>query len=127
MKIDFFGKSDIGRVRNTNEDYFSSKKINDTEHLFIIADGMGGHQAGEVASKLGTTIFIRNYEKSRKEGMVIEKSMLYSLKKANTSILKKALSDPQKKGMGTTFTALVLSEYKANITHIGDSRIYLIR
>lgn len=127
MKIHFFGKSDIGIIRGTNEDYRSHVKLSDSEHLFIIADGMGGHQAGEVASKLGTSIFIRNYRKSRREGWKIEKSMLYSLAKANSSILKKALFDPQKRGMGTTFTALVLSSRRANIIHVGDSRIYLIR
>jgi serine/threonine protein phosphatase PrpC len=127
MKIYFFGKSDIGRVRGTNEDYRSHVKISDNEHLFIIADGMGGHQAGEVASRLGTIVFARNYRKTRKEGWKIEKSMLYSLTMANSSILKRALSDPLKRGMGTTFTALVLSPRKANIIHVGDSRIYLIR
>lgn len=127
MKIHFFGKSDIGRVRSTNEDYFSSKKINDKEHLFIIADGMGGHQAGEVASKLGTETFVREYRKFRKKRTNIEKSMVQSLKKSNSSILRRSMSDPMKRGMGTTFTALVINGKKATIVHVGDSRIYLIR
>ena len=127
MKINFFGKSDSGKVRSTNEDYFSSKKISDSEHLFIVADGMGGHQAGEVASKLGTDTFVREYKKSRKQGKGIEKSMVSSLKKSNSSILKRALSDPMKRGMGTTFTALVIADKKATIIHVGDTRIYLIR
>ena len=127
MKINFFGKSDIGRVRTTNEDYFTSKKIDKNEHLFIVADGMGGHQAGEVASKLGTDTFVREYKKSRKMRNGIEESMVLSLKKSNASILKRSLTDPMKRGMGTTFTALVIADKKATIIHVGDSRIYLIR
>jgi protein phosphatase len=127
MKIHFYGKSDIGRVRSTNEDCFSSKKISDTEYLFIIADGMGGHQAGEVASKLGTDTFVREYKKSRKKKTGIEESMVHSLKKSNASILKRSLTDPMKRGMGTTFTAMVIADKKATIVHVGDSRIYLIR
>ena len=127
MKITFYGNSDIGRVRKTNEDNFSGQMIGENEHLFIVADGMGGHQAGEVASKLGTNSFIRKYRKSRKEGKGIEESMLHSLQQANSSILKRALTDPSKRGMGTTFTVLVIYNRKATIVHIGDSRIYLIR
>lgn len=127
MKLTFYGNSDIGRVRRTNEDNFSGKKIAENEHLFIVADGMGGHQAGEVASKLGINSFVRKYRKLRKEGSAIEEAMLKSLKQANSSILKRALTDPYKRGMGTTFSALVIQNSKATIVHIGDSRIYLIR
>jgi len=127
MKIDFFGKTDIGRVRKTNEDYFLNKKLNDNEHLFIVADGMGGHQAGEVASRLGTDTFVKEYQKMRTRGKPVEESMIKALKKANASILKRAISDPQKRGMGTTFTGCVIHNQKATIIHVGDSRIYLIR
>ena len=127
MKLTFFGNSDIGRVRRTNEDNFSGKRVAENEHLFIIADGMGGHQAGEVASKLGITSFIRKYRKLRKHGLAVEESMVKSMKQANSSILKRALTDPYKRGMGTTFTALVIYNRKATIVHVGDSRIYLIR
>lgn len=127
MNISFFGKSDVGKVRYTNEDYFTNEKINDKEYIFIIADGMGGHQAGEVASRLGTTTFVNEYKKLRKKGKTIKDSMIQSLKKANSIILKRAISDPQKRGMGTTFTGCVISDNKVTIIHVGDSRIYFIR
>jgi len=127
MKINYFGKSDVGRVRHSNEDFFTNEKINDKEYLFIIADGMGGHQAGEVASRLGTTTFANEYKKLRNRGKTIKDAMTLSLKKANSFILKRALSDPQKRGMGTTFTGCVISDKKVAIIHVGDSRIYFIR
>jgi protein phosphatase len=127
MKLSFFGKSDVGKVRQSNEDYFTNEMINEKEYLFIIADGMGGHQAGEVASKLGTTTFVKEYKKLRNKEKTIKDAMTLSLKKANSVILKRAISDPQKRGMGTTFTGCVISNKKATIIHVGDSRIYLIR
>jgi len=127
MNIGFFGKSDVGRIRRGNEDYFSDDKINNDEYIFVVADGMGGHKAGEVASKLGTVSFINNYKKQREKNNPIPQSMDASIKKANKAILKKALSDPEKRGMGTTFSAIVIANMEAHIVHVGDSRIYLIR
>lgn len=127
MEINSYEKSDIGKVRGTNEDFFAKELINGEEHLFIVADGMGGHQAGNVASKLGTKAFIEQYRADRSKNLSISKSMLNSIIKANQSILKKANSDPEKRGMGTTFSAILISAYKAYIVHVGDSRIYQIR
>jgi len=127
MKIDYFGKTDKGKVRKGNEDYYASEKIKDGEYLFIVADGMGGHNAGDVASKLGTTTFVSHYKKLRKQKNSIPDAINRSVIKANSAILDKATSDPQKKGMGTTFSAMVISEMKAYLAHVGDSRIYLVR
>ena len=127
MNLGFFGKSDVGRIRRGNEDYFSEEKINEDEHIFVVADGMGGHKAGEVASKLGTVSFINHYKKLRDKNTSIGDAMDQSIKKANKAILKRALSDPEKRGMGTTFSAIVIADMKAHLVHVGDSRIYLIR
>ncbi|MEN8153944.1 MAG: Stp1/IreP family PP2C-type Ser/Thr phosphatase [Acidobacteriota bacterium] len=127
MEINAYGKSDIGRVRSANEDFFARELINGKENLFIVADGMGGHQAGNVASKLGTEEFLKKYKEERTKNISISKSMHNAIIKANQSILNKANSDIDKRGMGTTFSALLISEYKAYIVHVGDSRIYLIR
>lgn len=127
MKINFYGKSDKGKIRRDNEDYFVNEKISDNEYIFVVADGMGGHKAGEVASKLGTQTFINQYKNLREKKTSINASINISAKKANKAILTKALSDPGKRGMGTTFSTLVISDMKAHIIHIGDSRIYLIR
>ncbi len=127
MEIKSYGKSDIGIIRDNNEDFLVIKKFGEEEHLFIVADGMGGHQAGNVASKLGVETFVKHYGSLRKKGDSIDKSMLESITKANSTVLNKANSELDKRGMGTTFSALLISEEKANIVHIGDSRIYLIR
>ena len=127
MEIHFFGKSDVGRVRSGNEDFFLSQKISDQEYLFIVADGMGGHQAGDVASRLASQSVAESYRMLRKKGIPIMESLEAAVKKANATVLKKAASDTSKRGMGTTFSAVVLADMKATIIHIGDSRIYLIR
>jgi serine/threonine protein phosphatase PrpC len=127
MRIDYFGRSDKGRVRKTNEDYFAGERIKEDEYLFVVADGMGGHRAGDVASKLGTQHFVRYYKKLRKKKNSIMDSMSQALEKANNMILSKATSDPRKRGMGTTFSAVVIAGMSAYIVHVGDSRIYLIR
>jgi protein phosphatase len=127
MDIKFFGKSDIGKTRRTNEDFFLSQKLNDREYIFIVADGMGGHQAGDVASELGTNTFLREYKLRRSAGMDIREAMEESIYKANDSILQMAASDPRKSGMGTTFSACVVYDSFAHIIHVGDSRVYMVR
>ncbi len=127
MEMISYGKSDIGKVRDNNEDFLALKKINDDENLFIVADGMGGHQAGDVASKLGVETFVKHYRDLRAKDLPIPESLSESINKANSAILKKASSDIDKRGMGTTFSALLISDKKAYIVHIGDSRIYLVR
>lgn len=127
MKINYSGQTDKGKVRKANEDFLAYEKINDNEYLFIVADGMGGHQAGDVASKLGTQTFVDTYKSLRGNGDTIPDTMQQSIKEANATILAKASSDFSKKGMGTTFSAMVVSDMKACIVHVGDSRIYLIR
>ncbi|HUU04317.1 MAG TPA: Stp1/IreP family PP2C-type Ser/Thr phosphatase [Patescibacteria group bacterium] len=127
MDIHFFAKSDIGKVRTTNEDYFLNGKISDNEFLFIVADGMGGHQAGDVASKLASETFFETYKSLRKKNTSISNCLELAVRKANSVVFKKAAADIEKRGMGTTFSTVVIAGMKAFIAHVGDSRIYLIR
>jgi serine/threonine protein phosphatase PrpC len=127
MDIHFFAKTDVGKVRNANEDYFLSEKITAKEFLFIVADGMGGHQAGDVASKLASETFSDTYKAARKKNTVIVESMELAIRKANTVVFEKAAADIEKRGMGTTFSAMIIADLKAFIAHVGDSRIYLVR
>ncbi len=127
MKLIYAGKSDKGKLRKANEDFFACQKIKGDEYLFVVADGMGGHQAGDVASKLGTETFIRRYNELREANTPIPEALRESISTANEEILEKATADLKKRGMGTTFSAVVLADMKAHIVHVGDSRIYITR
>ncbi|MCX6553517.1 MAG: Stp1/IreP family PP2C-type Ser/Thr phosphatase [Candidatus Aminicenantes bacterium] len=127
MDIHFFAKTDVGKVRNANEDYFLSEKISANEFLFIVADGMGGHQAGDVASRLAAETFSDAYKSLRKKNTAIMESMEAAIRKANSVVFEKATVDIEKRGMGTTFSAMIIADMKAFIAHVGDSRVYLIR
>ena len=121
--------SHIGRVREVNED---SYYISDNElKLFIIADGMGGHNAGEIASQIAIDS-IRDYisREIQQEEIIKEDKILFILKEAithaNHVIFSKSLVEEAYQGMGTTLTVLIILS-KIFIGHVGDSRAYLIR
>ncbi|MCP4218054.1 MAG: Stp1/IreP family PP2C-type Ser/Thr phosphatase [bacterium] len=127
MKIDYYGNTDKGRVRKGNEDYFAGEKISDREYIFVVADGMGGHQAGNVASKLGTVTFIDRYAGQREKQKSIPATLKNSIEAANAAILEKGAMEKDKRGMGTTFTAFAIENMQGCFAHVGDSRLYVIR
>lgn len=127
MKLIYAGKSDKGKLRKANEDFFACQKINGDEYLFVVADGMGGHQAGDVASRLGTETFVHRYFELREASTPIPEALRESISRANEEILEKATADLKKRGMGTTFSAVVITNMKAHIVHVGDTRIYITR
>lgn len=119
----FSYKSDIGKKRNSNEDYCLAKKENDF-YIFIVADGMGGHLAGEVASKLAVES-IESYIEDHKDMLedtvrLITESMTY----ANKLVYEEAMK-PDQKDMGTTCELLITKDGKCFIGHVGDSRTYI--
>ncbi len=123
----YFGATDIGKMREKNEDCFYAG-----DNLFIVADGMGGHQAGEVASRLAVDTFVRSFNESINKSSKIQKrfiknNIIRSVRLANEEVFKKSLKDSEYSGMGTTFTACFLSGGNIHIAHIGDSRAYLCR
>ena len=114
--------SDIGLVRETNEDSY----VCDPPHLFIVADGMGGHVAGEIASKLAVTT-VNSYIQEHVGKDNFEVLLKQAITQANTSIYQMALSKEDFTGMGTTVTALYVDGETMYWGHVGDSRIYLMR
>ena len=115
-----YGESKIGFVRKVNEDSFD---IFEEEKIFIVADGMGGYVAGEVASKIavaGGQQYIRSHDLSLP---ILEEAVVA----ANKAILDEVEQKPDLNGMGTTFTILAIVKDKALWAHVGDSRIYLFR
>ena len=113
------GKTDPGRVRRRNEDAF----IVDPP-LFAVADGMGGAQAGEVASRLAAAAF-REYRDA--DALAPEERVQAIIKEANRRIYDRARTDSEVSGMGTTVTAALLTDGRVVIGHVGDSRAYRIR
>lgn len=120
-------RTDVGMVRSGNEDNFFAD-ADPTHGLFIVADGMGGHAAGEVASEMAVQIVPRELASVRDVSDPSARGkVMNSLKTANRAIYERMISEPDKQGMGTTVSALLLSTGRYMIGQVGDSRVYLLR
>ena len=134
MKSHAVGLSDIGRVRQVNQDAFG---IHDALNLCVIADGMGGHVGGEIASRLAVDTITQHLETRFKEQSTPwpdqkdhETILCEALESANHAIRSQAKKQRELSGMGTTAVTLHITDqpsYHATIAHAGDSRAYLIR
>ncbi|HEX2030944.1 MAG TPA: Stp1/IreP family PP2C-type Ser/Thr phosphatase [Actinomycetota bacterium] len=113
--------TDVGRVREGNEDGFMAD-----DPLFAVADGMGGHQGGEVASRLALEALGRGAPRSPGDGDPSGR-LAEVVREANLAVLEKASTDPALHGMGTTLTAVVAGDQRIHLAHVGDSRAYLLR
>lgn len=111
-------RTDVGKIRNRNED---AAIIGDG--FFVVCDGMGGHKAGDVASRMAVDII--NEELASKPRSI--KTLLTAIHQANDSVYRLAQSDRQFLGMGTTLTAMLVDEDQVVLAQIGDSRAYLYR
>jgi PPM family protein phosphatase len=117
MKVAVGAATDVGRVREGNEDsYFADAPV------FAVADGMGGHLAGDVASATAVDVIKRHAAGSDMED---SEKLAAMLREANREIWDKAASDPALRGMGTTCTLVLLEDSHAQFAHVGDSRAYL--
>jgi serine/threonine protein phosphatase PrpC len=136
MELSFWAATDVGRKRQHNEDNFLiDKKMS----LFAVADGMGGHASGEIASQIAVTDF-RNAMEARKdlldgyarhEDGINTQDILAALEnavqQAGVTIFERGQKEREKRGMGTTLSALLLLGERAFIAHVGDSRVYMVR
>ena len=120
------GKTDTGIKRNNNQDsiFFSDTPVGPLPNLYIVADGMGGHRAGDKASRMAIDITVDFIEKSTIENPValLKRAMLF----VNNEIYKAACADPDLNGMGTTMVAAVAQDGKLYVANVGDSRLYAI-
>jgi protein phosphatase len=125
MRISCAGNTDVGVVRSGNEDSFL---LNCAGGLFIVADGMGGHAAGEVASEMAVQIVSSDLGSLRGLSDAEAASRMRSaIRKANAAIFDRTLAEHDKRGMGTTATVMVLFSRRYLIGQVGDSRAYLLR
>lgn len=136
MALTAFGLTDVGRKRKHNEDAY----LLDAERgLFVVADGMGGHAAGEVASRLTVESiqeFIAGTEDDHDNTWPFGYNNRYSVdgnrlstavERANEKVMRAVVNRPELKGMGTTVVAALFDEKRATLVHVGDSRAYLYR
>jgi serine/threonine protein phosphatase PrpC len=135
MDVKAYGLTHVGRQRQHNEDAFL---VEDDAHLFLVADGMGGHAAGEIASRIAVDSineFIIHtkeddgtwphaYDESFKRST---NRLMAAVRMANTRVLEAMRKDARLRGMGTTVVACLADENTISVAHVGDSRAYLIR
>jgi serine/threonine protein phosphatase PrpC len=129
MELYYYGLSDTGHLRDNNEDYLFAGQLKKDEYLFIVADGMGGHEAGEVASRKAVSMFVRQIEKEKNiDAEENSNQTLQKLKRIvmdiNETLIMEGSRSHKKNGMGTTFSALYIKKNRGYIIHVGDSRIY---
>ena len=127
--VEFAALSDKGMVREKNEDSFGIISDNKLPAVFIIADGMGGHNSGEVASKLAVDFAkdaITHLPFASEPNKTLD-SICSVMKSANTEVLSAANESQENSGMGTTMLVSVIHNGNLYVAHAGDSRAYLIR
>jgi serine/threonine protein phosphatase PrpC len=128
LRLKHAARSDVGMIRSGNEDSHDSD-VNANRGIFVVADGMGGHAAGEVASLMAVQTAMRELTELKEidaEGKSATR-LAEALRTANRNIHDRMLAESDKQGMGTTASVLVLDEHRYLIGQVGDSRIYLVR
>lgn len=129
--IRFAVKTDLGRIRENNEDKSDFYEPEDPTLLaargclYAVADGMGGHAAGQIASELALKTVLSSFYDSPNDD--IPTSLLEAMAAANETVHNLALMVPERSGMGTTMTAAVIAEDRVYVGQVGDSRAYLLR
>lgn len=136
MRLEAFAWTDPGPVRENNEDSFY---VDEDAGLFVVADGMGGHAAGEVASRIAIETLRELLQGSldpdetrldrtvADPADVLRERLRYAMNQASVRIRREAQANPAWAGMGTTVCVLLIEGNQAHVAHVGDSRIYLLR
>ena len=129
--IKAYAKSDKGNVREINQDYFYISNSLDEVQLYILADGMGGYNGGEIASSLAVqtakSYIENNFKDIEKDRDSIIQLLASSMEYANMVVYEKSKENSELKGMGTTLEICLIYNNKVYIGHVGDSRVYRIR
>lgn len=127
MKLSAHARTDVGMIRSGNEDNFAAD-LTAARGIFVVADGMGGHAAGEVASEMAVQIVMRETKDvtDLSDGSAT-KVLGEALKMANRAIHDRTITEVDKQGMGTTASVLLLADSRYLIGQVGDSRVYLLR
>ncbi|RIK00467.1 MAG: Stp1/IreP family PP2C-type Ser/Thr phosphatase [Armatimonadetes bacterium] len=130
-KVTIACKTDLGLVRENNEDKFEyflpedSARLAARGLLFVVCDGMGGHEAGQIASELASKRFIEGYMSNASPSAAV--ALRDAVRSANRIVHDVATAIPSRRGMGTTLSALALVQRSAWVAQVGDSRVYRLR
>ena len=124
--MESYGITDIGICREVNQDYIycNDNTIGLLPNLYIVADGMGGHKAGDFASRFSVTVFEKEIREQKARTII--GSMEGALRQANELLLKESKTDSKYTGMGTTFVATTVTDTRLFVANIGDSRLYIM-
>ena len=128
LPISFYGRTDTGKVREHNEDSFCTLR---NRRFFVVADGMGGHNAGEVASSLAIESLIDFFSKERVKKIrgnpnAIRHNLITGFHHVNQVVMDKAASSNKLNGMGCTFVACLVDKNTLHTCHVGDARCYIL-
>jgi len=120
-----YSTTDIGRKRTTNQDYVfaSTEQVGKLPNLFLVADGMGGHNAGDFASRYAAEIMVQEIRRSEEDQ--IASILRHAIEAANAMIRLKASEDSAMLGMGTTLVAASIKGKRMEVANVGDSRLYV--
>lgn len=122
MKLYYSGLSHVGMVRSNNEDHFFCGEIRPDEYLFVVADGMGGHRSGDIASKKAVKKLVDTLKDSPGQSSADFLKKLFT--DVNLDICDENARSERKGNMGTTLTMLYIIKNRGCIVHVGDSRVY---
>ena len=123
MSFDIGFATDVGRRRSDNEDYSDVLSLTDGA-LCIVADGMGGHQAGEVASRVAVDTIRETFRRADQHNL---DALVGAVQAANRAVLDESAADSAKEGMGTTVVCALLENGRAQLANVGDSPAFLVR
>lgn len=125
-----FGKTDIGRRRDSNQDVYCVKNFSDHAGFAIVCDGMGGENGGNIASSIASQTIFDNLVQKYQDGLSDDEYkniLISSVSDGNIAVYDKSLDDEHYMGMGTTVVLALAVGSKAYIAHVGDSRVYMLR
>ncbi len=127
----FFGKTDIGLKRSSNQDSFSCKHLSENTSLCVVCDGMGGAAGGDVASSIAIQTFCGYINRAFEQHKIINAHKIKSIlnaaaESANSAVYSAAKNNPELRGMGTTLCAALAIDDTLHIANIGDSRLYIV-
>lgn len=122
-----YARTDVGRARKINQDsvFASSEPIGQLPNLYIVADGMGGHKAGDYASRFAIEQLVELARMSKVKDPVL--FLRVAIEEVNCRLFEEAANNPELDGMGTTLVAAVIADETMYVANVGDSRLYLLR